>query len=307
MAKQNQKDIEISLLLPTRGRPLLVKRLFQSIIDQTNNLNKLEIIMYLDEDDSESHGIQDSRLNIVKIIGPRLTMGGYNTKCLERSSGKFIMLMNDDLVICTPQWDQMISDFAHSISDDHFLAFPNDCEAGRHMCTFPIMPRKTCEILLKPYPKEYRSLYIDTHIFDIFTRLKYLGQNRIFFLDNIVFDHRHFINGKIRPDANYSHKNRFQDAMTFISLRHLRQASAYRLLAAIKNEFLPELPEQSILEDPPDNLAHAFMRYFSIYLKDYGLPLYWRLLWFIRFTKYYAAMKGGMGFLKRKSYTLYGS
>jgi len=306
MAKQNQKNIEISLLLPTRGRPLLVKRLFQSIIDQTNNLNKLEIIMYLDEDDSESHGIQDSRLNIVKIIGPRLTMGGYNTKCLERSSGKFIMLMNDDLVICTPQWDQMISDFAHTISDDHFLAFPNDCEAGRHMCTFPIMSRNTCDILLKPYPKKYDALYIDAHIFDIFTRLKHLGHDRMFYLEKVVFDHRHFINGKVRSDASYSHKNRFTDAMTFISLRHLRQVSAQRLVSVIENRPLPDLPNHFKPEEPPQNLAFAFYKYFFIFLKDYGLPLGWRLLWFVRFTKYYAAMKGGLHFLKRKSYTLYG-
>ncbi len=166
---------KISLLLPTRGRPLLVKRLFQSIIEHTAEVGNLEIILYLDEDDKESHGIQDSRLNIVKIIGPRLTMGGYNTKCLERSSGKLIMLMNDDLVICTPQWDQIIIDFAHTISDDHFLAFPNDCEAGRHMCTFPIMSRKTCDVLKMPYPNEYNALYIDVHIFDIFTRLKHFG------------------------------------------------------------------------------------------------------------------------------------
>ncbi len=297
---------KISLLLPTRGRPLLVKRLFQSIIEHTNELDDLEIILYLDGDDHESHGIENPGLHIIKNIGPRSTMGAYNTKCFECSSGDIIMLMNDDLVILTPGWDNIIKDFALTISDDIFLAYPDDMEGAKNS-TFPILSRKACKILSRPYPIEYESLYIDTHIFDIFTRLKYLGQNRIFFLDNVVFDHRHFINGKIRQDANYSHKNRFQDAMTFISLRHLRQLSAHRLLAAIKNESLPELPEQSIFEVPPDNLAHAFVKYFSIFLKDYGLPLYWRLLWFVRFTKYYAAMKSGIVFLKRKSYTLYGS
>ena len=297
---------KISLLLPTRGRPLLLKRLFQSIIEHTAERDDLEIILYLDEDDYKSHGIEYPGLHIIKNIGPHSTMGAYNTKCFERSSGDIIMLMNDDLVFLTPGWDNIIKAFALTIPDDIFLAYPDDMEGAKNS-TFPILSRKACEILSRPYPIEYESLYIDTHIFDIFTRLAHLGKKRMFFLNNVVFDHRHFINGRIRPDADYSHKNRFQDAMTFISLRHLRQASANRLLAAIKNESLPELPEHQTSEVPPNNLAHAFMNYFSFFLKDYGLPLYWRLLWFVRFTKYYAAMKSGLTFLKRKSYTLYGS
>ena len=296
---------KISLLLPTRGRPSLVKRLLQSIVDHTDDLDNIEIIIYLDEDDTESHDIEDRRVNIVKIIGPRLTMGNYNTICLDRSSGEIIILMNDDLIICTPAWDRIISSFSQSIPDGIFMAYPDDME-GASMSTFPIMTRKTCEILSRPYPEEYEDLYIDTHIFDIFIRLKRLGKNCMFCLNKVVFDHRHFINDKIRPDARYSHKNRFKDAMTFISLRRSRQVSAQRLFAAIENKPLPELPNHLISEEPPYNLAHAFMKYFSIFLKDYGLPLSWRLLWFVRFTKYYAAMKSGLSFLKRKSYTLYG-
>lgn len=297
---------KISLLLPTRSRPHLVKRLFQSIINFTSDLNNLEIIMYLDEDDHESHGIEEPRLQIIKKIGPRSSMGTYNTKCLENSSGDIIMLMNDDLVISTPGWDQIIIDHFRSISDGIYLAHPNDSEAGHRMCTFPIMPRNTCDILSKPYPKEYGALYIDAHIFDIFTRLKHLGYNRMYYLKNVVFDHRHFINGKVRPDASYSHKNRFTDAMTFISLRHLRQVSAERLASAIKNRPLPVLPEDVKMEAPPQSLASAFYKYFFIFLEDYGLPVGWRILWFIRFTKYYAAMKSNLHFLKRNSYTLYG-
>jgi len=303
----DQYERKISLLLPTRGRPHLLKRFFQSIIDNTQDLKNVEIIMCLDDDDPQSHGIDNSKLNIVKLIGARSTMGDYNTKCLNHSSGNIIILMNDDLTICTPGWDKIISDFALTIPDGIFLAYPNDKEAGRHMCTFPIMSRKTCEILSNPYPKEYDALYIDVHIFDVFTRLKHIGYDRMFYLENVIFDHRHFINSRVRSDAGYSHKNRFKDAMAFISLRNLRQASAQRLLSTIEDRPLPKLPNHLIIEVQPDNLIHAFMKYSSIFLTDYGLPLGWRLLWFVRFTKYYAAMKSGLNFLKRKSYSLYGS
>jgi len=263
--------------------------------------------MYVDEDDTESHSIEDKRLNIVKVIGPRLTMGAYNTTCLHRSSGDIVILMNDDLTICTPAWDKVVVDFSSSIPDGIFMAYPNDLEVRHRMSTFPIMSKKTCEILSRPYPEEYGDLYIDAHIFDIFIRLKHLGKNRMFYLDKVMFEHFHFINGKVRPDASYSHKNRYKDGMVFISLRHLRQSSAQRLFAAIEGKELPDLPKYVALEEPPGNLAHAFLKYFSVFLLDSGLPLGRRLLLFAGFTKYYAAMKSGLHFLKRRSYSLYGS
>ncbi len=299
--------MKISLLLPTRGRIHLLKRLFQSIIDHTNDLNNIELVICMDDDDPQSHGIDDPRLNIVKLIGARSTMGDYNTKCLNHSSGDIIILMNDDLTIMTPGWDRIISDFALTISDKIFMAYPNDTQTGHKMCTFPIMSRKTCEILSKPYPKEYEALYIDIHIFDIFIRLKNLGENRMFYLENIIFEHNHFINGEVRPDACYSHKKRFTDATTFISLREIRQFSAKRLLSAIEGLSLPDLPQHGISEKPPTNLFNAILKYFSVFFLDHGLPLQRRFILFVGFTKYYAAMKSGLNFLKRKSYELYGS
>ena len=176
------------------------------------------------------------------------------------------------------------------------------------MCTFPIMTRKTCEILSDPYPKEYDALYIDQHILDIFIRLRHLGENRIFYLENVVFEHNHFINGDVRPDASYLHKKRFSDSMAFISLRHMRQNSAQRLKSAIEGRTLPEkLSSQSSLAKLPGNLFEAFLIYFSVFFQDHGLPLRRRLILFIGFLKYYAAMKSGISILKRKSYEIYDS
>jgi glycosyltransferase involved in cell wall biosynthesis len=298
---------KISFLLPTRGRPDLLKRLFQSIVDTTHDLKSVEIILCLDDDDLQSQHIDDPRLNIVKLIGTKSTMGDYNTKCLNRSTGDIIILLNDDLTLETPGWDRIISDFALTIPDGIFMAYPNDTESRQHMCTFPIMSRKTCEILSNPYPQEYEALHIDQHIFDIFIRLKHLGKNRMFYFDNVIFKHNHFINGDVRPDASYSHKKRLPDAMVFISLRHLRQVSAQRLLSSIEGRSLPAVSHCVVIEKPPANLLQAIFKYFTVFFRDYGLPLSRRFILFAGFLKYYAAMVSGLNFLKRKSYTLYGS
>ena len=297
---------KISLLLPTRGRPFLLKRLFMSILDNTQDLKNVEIIMCLDDDDPPSHKIDEPRLNIVKLVGSRSTMGDYNTRCLKRSAGDIIILLNDDLTVQTPNWDRKISDFSLTIPDGIFMAYPNDTENQGRMCTFPIMTRKTCEILSDPYPKEYGALYIDQHILDIFIRLRHLGKDRMFYLENVIFAHNHYVNGEIRPDASYTHKKRFSDSMAFIALRHMRQISAQRLLSAIEGGSIPELKAQFPVEKPPDNLLKAFKQYATVFLPDRGLPLKRRLILFLSFLKYYAAMKSGIRFLRRKSYEIYG-
>ncbi|MFC1828892.1 hypothetical protein ACFL0O_04685 [Thermodesulfobacteriota bacterium] len=297
---------KFSLLLPTRGRPHLLANLFESIVNCTSNLKNIEIVLYIDDDDTDTINFKNEHLNIIKIIGPPTSMGEYNMKCLDASSGNIIVLMNDDLILRTPGWDQTVSDLLKDIPDGIFLAYPNDMETKQNMCTFPIMSRKTCDILVNPYPKEYNALYIDVHLFDLFTRLKHLGQNRMFYLDDIIFEHKHFVDGKVRPDASYSHKNRFKDAMTFISLRHTRQLSAQRLMAAINDDPLPHLPQPVFVEPPTKNLLKAASSYFYAFMLDRGLPLKRRFILFVSFTKYYAAMKSGFSFLKRKSYTLYG-
>jgi hypothetical protein len=262
--------------------------------------------MCLDDDDIESHNIDEPSLNIVKLIGPRSSMGDYNTRCLSRSTGDIIILLNDDLTIDTPGWDRIITNFILTIPDGIIMAYPNDTEGRGKICTFPIMTRKTCEILSNPYPKEYDALFIDQHILDIFFRLRHLGKNRMFYLDNVIFEHNHFIDGGVRTDASYSHKKRFSDSTAFLSLRHLRQVSAQLLLSAIEGHSLPKPPSQLILEKLPSNLFQAFLIYFSGFLLDHGLPLRRRLILFIGFFKYYAAMKSGLSFLKRKSYEIYG-
>jgi hypothetical protein len=218
----------------------------------------------------------------------------------------YLLSLSLDLTVQTPNWDRIILDFCLGIPDGIFMAYANDTESRGNMCTFPIMTRMTCELLSNPYPKEYEALFIDQHILDIFIRLRHLGKYRMFYLENVIFEHKHFINGAVRSDVGYAHKKRFSDSMAFISLRHLRQVSAQRLLSAIERHPLPKQPHQLIFEKPPSNLFQAFLIYFSVFLQDYGLPLKRRLILFIGFLKYYAAMKSGMNFLKRKSYEIYG-
>jgi hypothetical protein len=63
----------ISIILPTRHRVNSVNRLFDSIESTVSKIDKLEVILYIDDDDFKSQAIERSVLNLVKLIGRRTT------------------------------------------------------------------------------------------------------------------------------------------------------------------------------------------------------------------------------------------
>jgi len=101
--------MNISLLLPSRGRPAQLQRLFDSIVATTANIEKLEIILYIDEDDLPTEKVSHPSLSLIKLVKrPGERMGRMNQLCYEASQGRYVMLMNDDVVFRTPRWDERV-------------------------------------------------------------------------------------------------------------------------------------------------------------------------------------------------------
>ena len=284
----------ISILLPTRGRPALVARLFASISETTSELNQVEVVLYVDEDDTDSHSLDSMDFRVVRIVGPTLTMGGYNSACLAKAQGEILILANDDMVIRTVGWDDRIRTMNDEFVNKIYLGYANDLFKKSRFCTFPIMSRLTCELLLDPYPMAYRRVFIDVHLFDIFKRLQHSGFDRIRYFDDLVFEHLHYRNGKAPWDETYgySRSGRFADDSTFIALAPIRSAAAKRLLSAIRNESFFKVSEPM----PQSTVQSAFTLASCIsprtFLLDSELPYRWRLFLWYWFIGRYLASKG---------------
>lgn len=223
--------MDLSLLLPTRGRVPLVQRLFESIVESTATLNRLEVVLYVDEDDAESRSIVHPKLSVVKVIGaPSETMGGMNRACYEASRGRYVMLMNDDAVFRTQRWDIRVLEVASRFSDGIALIYGNDLDQGEAVPTFPIVSRTVCEVLGEICPRGYRNLHIESHLLDIFKQLAKLGHNRIGYLEDVVVEHLHYSVGKAEPDSISVKKNQRADDFLFIALDDERAFKA-KLLA----------------------------------------------------------------------------
>lgn len=284
----------ISLLLPTRGRPALVDRLFKSISETTTHLDRVEVILYVDDDDTESHHLGSEDIHVVRIIGPALSMGGYNSACLAKSQGDIIILVNDDMVIGTPGWDEKIAELDANIPDKIYLAYGNDLFKKGNLCTFPIISRRTCELLVEPYPKEYQGAFIDFHLFDIFKRLQQAGFDRIYYMSDVVFEHLHHRTGKAPFDETYGKRGRFADDPAFLGLIESRRASAGRLLRDLRGDDQPSghVPAIRSTKLSYSSLFSAIVSFSKALLMDTELPLRWRTYLWVWFIGRYMAGRG---------------
>ena len=225
-----EDTIDISLLVPTRGRPKLLQRLFDSLVDTTSQLARIEIVLYIDEDDLPTHEVTHASLQLIKLIKPAgEKMGRMNQLCYEASRGRFVMLMNDDVVFRTKAWDGRVLDAFRRFPDEAALVYGNDLHQQESMATLPIVSRAVCDIMGGICPRDYLNVYIDVHLFDVFKKLAKLGYSRTAYLEDVVFEHLHHEVGKSSLDSTYVKKNEQFDDLLFINLEDERWNQAKML------------------------------------------------------------------------------
>lgn len=162
--------------------------------------------------------------------------------------------------------------------------------ASGRMSTFPILSRTACQVLVDPFPAEYRSAFIDYELFDIFTRLRRLGHDRLVYLDDVIFEHLHHRSGKWRLDETSRRRRRFEDDATFLARSVVRQRQAERLAASIEGHPLPPPPKAPAVTRPV-NACVTFGRFARTFLRDRGLPPRRRAYLFVWYCGRYLAAR----------------
>ncbi len=227
--------INFSILLPTRRRPSLVYKLFESIVKTTHDIQSVEIVLYMDADDTASHNIDMPALKIVKIIKPPgNSMGMMFKECYKKSSGRYIILMNDDVVFSSVGWDKAVVNAFSKFSDDIVFVYGNDLDQGERSPTIPILSRKACELMGGICPEGYLNLHIESHLLDTFKQLKRFGHDRIVYLNDVIFEHLHYTVGKSKHDNTYIKKDPGFDDRLFIALDGDRRFTAMKLAKSIE-------------------------------------------------------------------------
>ena len=109
--------VNISIMLPTRKRVALLKRSLESILSTVSDITNIEILFAVDDDDVETleyiNNIVIPEFNARNIIAKIFIMQrmGYNklhhyyNYLAYNSMGKWLLLWNDDAIMCDNGWD----------------------------------------------------------------------------------------------------------------------------------------------------------------------------------------------------------
>ncbi len=122
----------IDILCPTRGRPHLARRMYDSVCKTAKDPSKVRVWFYLSDNDPELFGYDDAFIGVVHWHnvhgkdGP--TSWLWNVLATEAydSGGNLFLLIGDDVIFETEGWDEIYRETAGKYPDGIFVLAPND-------------------------------------------------------------------------------------------------------------------------------------------------------------------------------------
>ena len=183
----------LSIIVPTRGRPGQLRTFLDSLCQTADRPADLEVVLVVDEDDAETMGFQHPGITQRRVVVPHgLSMGALNSRGYAAATGAYVMLCNDDVVVRTTGWDSRIQSVFRSYPDDVVLVHVNDGTFKDSLCVFPCVSRRLAELAGGICPEGYRRYRIDDHIYNVFNLLALLGERRIQYLPDVLFEHHNY-------------------------------------------------------------------------------------------------------------------
>jgi hypothetical protein len=270
MTKNTQHtEIDISVLLPTRGRPGPLEYCLQTLIGKAANPERIEVMIAFDDDDTDTidyyidviQPYLESKKCMYTVMQFKrlgyLRLNEYLNELAKHSTGKWLFFWNDDAVMETQDWDNIIMEHR-----DEFALLRAETNHEHPYAIFPIMPRKWIEITGHLSPHQINDAWTSQigWMLDIVKTIPVMINHERFDLtgknDDDVFKNRPMLEGNPNNprDFNSSHwrKVRLDEAMTIAnwldsqgySTEHFSQALQgkhdiwYKMLATDKKNRL---------------------------------------------------------------------
>jgi len=184
---------DFSFIVPSKGNPEGLDTFLQSIVSTATRPEAVEVILVIDEDDHETAAVPSHGLQVKKIAVPAgMPMGALNMTGYRQATADNIMLLNDDVILETPGWDDRIAEVLATYPDGIVLIHINEKIFGERLCTFPFVTRAYCEAAGGICPDVFLRYRIDDHVYNVFNLLSCLGHRRIVYLPDVVFRHMNF-------------------------------------------------------------------------------------------------------------------
>ncbi len=190
----------ITLLVPTRKRHLLLQRMWDSALETAKYPELLELSVYVDDDDiaTQEH-LKTMKGNIKITIGKRITLSDMPNETYKKATSDILTGGGDDVIYRTKNWDEIVMNVFNRYKDKLVLVYPNDLIFGNKLATIFFLHRRWIETLGYYLPPYYSCDMGDVWMDEV---SKLLG--RRIYLSDVIVEHMHYRNGKAPFDEIYA-------------------------------------------------------------------------------------------------------
>lgn len=175
----------------------MLKRLYKSALELADNPEAVDVVCYIDDDDSSYSGLKLHQLT--KVFGPRVVLSKMWNRCFEEAKGDILHHCGDDIIFRTKGWDTKVRE-AFSADDDRIVfvygSDGNGDSERNQFGTHGFIHRNWVNVVGYFVPPYFVSDYNDTFLNDL---AKKLGRHR--YID-ILTEHMHYSLGKMPVDQN---------------------------------------------------------------------------------------------------------
>lgn len=232
-------EFDIAILLPTRGRAESLERSIRSLVDNADNIKRVQFMFGFDDDDlvGSEHftKIVQPYLDKKKINYTALSfepmgyirLNEYVNELARGSDARWLVFWNDDAIMHSEHWDTSIMNYQGQFK---LLAF--DTHNKHPYSIFPIVPREWLDLLgyLSPHQISDGWLSQQAYMLDIMERTDIKVEHDRFDLTgnnhDETFKNRPMLEGNpSNPKDFHSDKN-----------NQLRQADAAKIAEYLEKE-----------------------------------------------------------------------
>ena len=192
---KKKKQNKISILCPSRERPNNLIRLIKNINDFTKIHERVELVVYVDNDDPllmeyrqyyEDYNKIKNNINYKLLIGEPKSVSKSWNDIAKLSIGDILIMGNDDCIFETKGWDQIVDVEVAKFPDKIFVMWFNDGLRAHMYGDFPIVSREWYKILGYFTPGCFEFTFNDTWINDLGKRVR-----RLHYVKKVKLTHLH--------------------------------------------------------------------------------------------------------------------
>jgi len=224
--EDNDAPRELLLVVPSRGRPANVDRLYAAL--RHTCTAGTQLLVCLDRDDADNYPRVPG---IAYEVREPLGFVSWLNEIFPLYARQFRYLgsLGDDHVPLTRGWDSRVVEVLRELGTG--LCYGNDLLQGERLPTACFMTSDIISVLGFAAPPELLHMFSDNFWLALGRSIR-----RIRYLPEVIIEHRHFINGKAEKDATYAEStaqmSRDQAAFRFyLSTRFEADAAKVRAFA----------------------------------------------------------------------------